>query len=913
MPQLFLYLLAITSGVTLNGGPFDLVQTRSQHVNAQSEADPQDDDDKTIDQWVLQLGAQRFSERREATMFLFEMGRKAESALKNGAKSPEIEIRRRCEYLLSLIQLGITAESNPEQAQLVLSFRNGNKKTRETILSRLYGDKKYLALLNLIETADIPFQKTWFSRYWRDRQVLSYQLISEDDSDLEQILFHQVRWNTNLYNTLYLANINDKLSEQKTRWLSDLRGRRKPTEQQLLRAAVLSIRDGGIAEAEPILKRLPKSIRLKLIVEDLARKQDWVRIDQLLEKHDAENEENDTQLFAPAQRLAISRWAGNEKAFDDAVEAMLAEVPDDDPDASRAIIRTLVANCEYDRLNPFIDSIPQSEAVSLLCFLNRYEEAFELLEMGYTVEEKSKWYQAKIDKLMEMTEQLRKRHDAQVYVQVRQEFSLLIQVAFQVGNLGDSDLAEILFSQLAGCFHQNDYRTNWARLETIKRLAQMDNPEIYWMFVETSFRENEVSAAMSSVFGTDQSLAQMWFRELADDVPNVFERVKVVAGLLAHPLAEPLDDTKTNQFVGRCTSAAASLADKRRGLQFFQVGKTLLKLGRDEQGIKLLDQAASLDTKAAQIALAEYYFDHGDFKKSLKSYEGYFSTNRDARTCYMIALCHKKLGSTDKHKQFQRVAEILLFANNQPRYMATQLGKFREQEEVIRYYHRIYNSIQVLEPDVNGSLEGLAESWLEIHPEKPQPFHQLAMLNYLARNSKKTAVGQDIVFITYGRQSNFNQIRKWIGEDKVEQAWDLVEKCEQFSLGDSQLAEEIVPLLEKAEHKDLADELFDRVASYYTDLLDQYPNSALLHNNYAWVCAKCDRRLKESIVHGEKAVKLRSNNSNYVDTLAEVYFLNGRHEKAVELARRAIKLDPTKIHYRNQLKRFESALDRKVN
>jgi hypothetical protein len=58
--------------------------------------------------------------------------------------------------------------------------------------------------------------------------------------------------------------------------------------------------------------------------------------------------------------------------------------------------------------------------------------------------------------------------------------------------------------------------------------------------------------------------------------------------------------------------------------------------------------------------------------------------------------------------------------------------------------------------------------------------------------------------------------------------------------------------------------------------------------------------------HGLKACSQRPNSSTFKDTLGEIYFLLGDTELAIELSRRCIQINPTKRHYRQQLKRFRA-------
>jgi tetratricopeptide (TPR) repeat protein len=123
--------------------------------------------------------------------------------------------------------------------------------------------------------------------------------------------------------------------------------------------------------------------------------------------------------------------------------------------------------------------------------------------------------------------------------------------------------------------------------------------------------------------------------------------------------------------------------------------------------------------------------------------------------------------------------------------------------------------------------------------------------------------------------------------------------------GDTQLAEELVPLLEGKDFGDLADALYHRMAVVFENRLSEYPRSATLHNNLAWLSARCGRRLQDALEHARQAVALEPDSAAYLDTLAEVQFRLGDRQAAVRASRRAVQLRPGDETLRRQLERFE--------
>jgi cytochrome c-type biogenesis protein CcmH/NrfG len=88
------------------------------------------------------------------------------------------------------------------------------------------------------------------------------------------------------------------------------------------------------------------------------------------------------------------------------------------------------------------------------------------------------------------------------------------------------------------------------------------------------------------------------------------------------------------------------------------------------------------------------------------------------------------------------------------------------------------------------------------------------------------------------------------------------------------------------------------------------PKDANIHNNLAWlyVTAK-DEKVKDNIKALEHAVKASAlsdeKNAEILDTLAMVYFVNGKVKEAVDAEQKALKLEPGNERFKGNLKKYE--------
>ncbi|MCH5376721.1 MAG: hypothetical protein JJ992_22375, partial [Planctomycetes bacterium] len=122
---------------------------------------------------------------------------------------------------------------------------------------------------------------------------------------------------------------------------------------------------------------------------------------------------------------------------------------------------------------------------------------------------------------------------------------------------------------------------------------------------------------------------------------------------------------------------------------------------------------------------------------------------------------------------------------------------------------------------------------------------------------------------------------------------------------ETQIGEDLVPLLDAAGERAVADELFQQQFEQHARWCADWPDSALLHNNLAWLAARCGRRLDDSLQHAERAVELQPS-ASYLDTLAEVHFRLGDRQKAIEFSQRSVALEPDSDTLKSQLHRFQN-------
>jgi len=159
------------------------------------------------------------------------------------------------------------------------------------------------------------------------------------------------------------------------------------------------------------------------------------------------------------------------------------------------------------------------------------------------------------------------------------------------------------------------------------------------------------------------------------------------------------------------------------------------------------------------------------------------------------------------------------------------------------------------------------------------------------------------LFISSLWHRNLAQVHLQAG--RVKECIQEAERAEVVAPADVDLAITLCPQLSRAGQAAEADRLYRRMFDLRKKVSAEYPRSAELHNDLAWLAVRCHRDLDEALAHARRAVELAAEHPEFIDTLAEAQFQNGNRSEAIENARRCVRLDPRREYYKKQLARME--------
>ena len=77
-------------------------------------------------------------------------------------------------------------------------------------------------------------------------------------------------------------------------------------------------------------------------------------------------------------------------------------------------------------------------------------------------------------------------------------------------------------------------------------------------------------------------------------------------------------------------------------------------------------------------------------------------------------------------------------------------------------------------------------------------------------------------------------------------------------------------------------------------------------NRQAWLYAKKSVNLQKALELSSKTLEAFPNRPEFIDTLSEIFYVQGETKKAVEKIQEAIKLMPNNPYYKQQLWKFKN-------
>lgn len=903
----------------------------------QSEQSADSDQQKRLDKLINQLGSPSYAVRQAAAEQIWRLGKSAAPTLERAVNLGDPEVAKRAQEILTVLAMGIDFDTDPKLAKLVLRFNQGEREVKESVLSGLLREQQLELVFELLEQVESDDDQSWlFDRvlnfndtitsYGRTGRWDEIELIHQHPITLKHKPIAVVQYH------LAAGTIERLIESLEEKIGSAEKDGKKVELKNLVKLIAILRMQRRFDEAEKYIAKIEKDkTRNRFSNRILMERGDWNAVARKMPVPGQEpTAQNGLIEVTNAQRALVYQFVGDQAGHQEVVQKLLKEAEEaksnGDEEEARAILDNVVGlamvNLDWDLAYQHLDFEDVDTAFETLVDNRRIDEAFDLIGLGDTVQKRDAWFDRKmrhISSLRKKIERLEEAHedtDLVVY-KLNSTWQMCLGssgIANTLGSLGLVDEAAAHYHTMFASLSTkqqlpkgNSQREALAasdlnrRCEIVGRLFWIGRYEEVRRLCEQGFSPSEIREVAGRFVEVQKSNhISFWMGQLSQRYPDPLERLHVAAGIVNSPFCG-LDD-----FDLRLELASIEPNPKyiKSGLWDYRLAEAYQFHGDEDKYVahlQMADQAGYASASSRRIKQAVL---SGDSRQVVEFYDSP-PNNVSVHASLLAAEAYRELG--DVRNSALRTAFAFAqweenYSNSGTTYFLGNLDKQYLAVEFLKL--QVYHSTE--DDGSTASNERyrgeLAQSQLKSDPEAAINDHRILLFDLFAgeryrRGARLHWANEMIKYKTALAQAK-------VDKGELDEALQLLLKCDRFAPGDPGLGEELIAALDQEGGAEQADRLFEQMSGFYFELLAKYPESPLHHNNYAWLCACAKRRQGHMLRHAKIAVEQRPESSSYLDTLATIYFLLGEKEKAIDLCRRCIAIYPSKQHYREQLTRF---------
>jgi tetratricopeptide (TPR) repeat protein len=597
---------------------------------------------------------------------------------------------------------------------------------------------------------------------------------------------------------------------------------------------------------------------------------------------------------------AYQRLAGEQAAFARTIRQIVetAATEPDNHTLQWLCVETLLLNDQVEEGLEHLAGYDPGRAFGLLALQHRYHDALQLLG----------WQEGKtLDKAWIAALPTRGSRDEQRVVEQVESALKVIRLLHQLGRRDEAlEAAQVV--EATSREQPDESKPNSPRSQCLEQLVPtylaLGQPQRAWeLAAETIVHPHSPPPVLTRLYGSRSNDAQSWWIMLQRLDPS---RTPHEAFAQLHDVLSPSGKEPSGAFESLVQQLIRYLdANEVAGNEDLRaaVARVCLRRGQPELAARVLRDADP--HRVATLAIrADIAWHEQRWSEAAEYFEQLWQTDHDRLAdLYLAGECLRRAGLEDEAEQRVQLAHQLAIDSRARFQMARQLldrGLREQAAQQCRIVLRTappghlewHEATRLLGEHLMDDQPGAAADWfdLSILDDLRPYFHLIELTNYLrtpALIHRLRAVAA-------------------IEANDAEAAQQRARQALAAVPAETQIAEDLVPRLDAAGHRQAADRLFDEQFQAHVRWCEDWPDSAMLNNNLAWLAARCGRRLEEALHHAQRAVELEPN-AAHLDTLAEVHFRLGNREKAIEYSQRAVSIDPGSDTLRKQLQRFRAA------
>ena len=340
-------------------------------------------------------------------------------------------------------------------------------------------------------------------------------------------------------------------------------------------------------------------------------------------------------------------------------------------------------------------------------------------------------------------------------------------------------------------------------------------------------------------------------------------------------------EKKSNEAIAEINEAI-KLENKEPRLHL-TLGKLLLESGKEKDAEKAFKKATNLfpENFSAQIRLADWYYVKGMLEKSLETYK--VAETLDSDNPVVQARLGKIYVGKNQYNKAQVALEKAIRLNPKDAESHYQLGKLVSGEGKL------------------GRAQSLLSNAIALDAKHGDSHYELGVVLLGRGNVDLAKVSFNKALDLEPKNSDFimGLAMALVEKKDLDSALEILLPVSKEETNNSKIHIAICKVYTKKGY-------FTTATGYCEKALSLNADNYETMNRLAWLYAKKSAKLQKAFELSSKTLKAFPNRPEFIDTLSEIFYVQGETEKAVEKIQEAIKLMPDNPYYKQQLWKFKN-------
>ncbi len=340
-------------------------------------------------------------------------------------------------------------------------------------------------------------------------------------------------------------------------------------------------------------------------------------------------------------------------------------------------------------------------------------------------------------------------------------------------------------------------------------------------------------------------------------------------------------EKKSNEAIAEINEAI-KLENKEPRLHL-TLGKLLLESGKEKDAEKAFKKATNLfpENFSAQIRLADWYYVKGMLEKSLETYK--VAETLDSDNPVVQARLGKIYVGKNQYNKAQVALEKAIRLNPKDAESHYQLGKLVSGEGKL------------------GRAQSLLSNAIALDAKHGDSHYELGVVLLGRGNVDLANVSFNKALDLEPKNSDFimGLAMALVEKKDLDSALEILLPVSKEETNNSKIHIAICKVYTKKGY-------FTTATGYCEKALSLNADNYETMNRLAWLYAKKSVNLQKALELSSKTLEAFPNRPEFIDTLSEIFYVQGETEKAVEKIQEAIKLMPDNPYYKQQLWKFKN-------